>query len=48
MTYYVLQQDSIINKVLIVEDDKSISKLMAITIGKGAARQHGSGQDDCP
>ena len=35
MTYYVLQQDSIINKVLIVEDDKSISKLMAITIGKG-------------
>lgn len=35
LTYYVLQQDSIINKVLIVEDDKSINKLMAISIGKG-------------
>jgi DNA-binding response OmpR family regulator len=35
MTYYILDEGSQINKVLIVEDDKSISKLMAITIGKG-------------
>ncbi len=35
MTYYILDEGTQINKVLIVEDDKSISKLMAITIGKG-------------
>ncbi len=34
LTYYILQQDSI-RKVLIVEDDKSINKLMAVSIGKG-------------
>lgn len=34
LTYYTLKQDEI-NKVLIVEDDKSINKLMALSIGKG-------------
>ncbi|MEM3227622.1 MAG: response regulator transcription factor [Candidatus Micrarchaeaceae archaeon] len=34
LTYYTLQQDTI-NKVLIVEDDRSINKLMALSIGKG-------------
>lgn len=34
LTYYTLQQDTI-SKVLIVEDDKSINKLMALSIGKG-------------
>jgi DNA-binding response OmpR family regulator len=33
-TYYTLKQDEI-NRVLIVEDDKSINKLMALSIGKG-------------
>ncbi|MGC8478973.1 MAG: response regulator [Candidatus Micrarchaeia archaeon] len=34
LTYYTLEQDAI-SKVLIVEDDKSINKLMALSIGKG-------------
>ena len=34
LTYYTLKQDEI-NKVLVVEDDKSINKLMALSIGKG-------------
>lgn len=35
MTYYPLQQEGTVRKVLIVEDDKSINKLMALSIGKG-------------
>ena len=34
LTYYPLQEGSI-RKVLIVEDDKNINKLMALSIGKG-------------
>ena len=35
MTYYVLQEDKQLRKVLIVEDDKNINKLMALSLGKG-------------
>lgn len=35
MTYYLLQQQDTLRKVLIVEDDKNINKLMALSIGKG-------------
>ncbi len=35
MTYYMLQQESAMRRVLIIEDDKNISKLMALSIGKG-------------
>jgi len=34
-TYYMLQDDNPIKKVLIVEDDKSINKLMAVSLGEG-------------
>ena len=34
LTYYILQQENTLRRVLIVEDDKNISKLMAISIGK--------------
>ena len=34
LTYYVLEPDKV-RKVLIVEDDKNINKLMALSIGKG-------------
>ncbi|HIH50097.1 TPA: response regulator, partial [Candidatus Micrarchaeota archaeon] len=34
LTYYPLQEGSL-RKVLIVEDDKNINKLMALSIGKG-------------
>ncbi|MCL4373443.1 MAG: response regulator [Candidatus Marsarchaeota archaeon] len=34
LTYYMLQQEKDLRKVLIVEDDKNINKLMAISIGK--------------
>jgi len=34
LTYYMLQQPSHLKKVIIVEDDKNINKLMAISIGK--------------
>jgi DNA-binding response OmpR family regulator len=33
-TYYMLQQENALRKVLIVEDDKNINKLMALSIGK--------------
>ncbi len=33
LTYYILQQDAM-RRVLIIEDDKNISKLMALSIGK--------------
>ncbi|MCL4372409.1 response regulator [Candidatus Marsarchaeota archaeon] len=35
LTYYILQEPNSLRKVLIVEDDKNINKLMAISIGKG-------------
>ncbi|MGC8651820.1 MAG: response regulator [Candidatus Micrarchaeia archaeon] len=34
LTYYMLQQENTLRKVLIVEDDKNINKLMALSIGK--------------
>jgi DNA-binding response OmpR family regulator len=34
MMYYPLQQQNLLRKVLIVEDDKNINKLMALSIGK--------------
>ncbi len=35
MTYYLLQDPDALRKVLIVEDDKNINKLMALSLGKG-------------
>ncbi len=35
LTYYPLQEQATLRKVLIVEDDKNINKLMAISIGRG-------------
>ncbi len=35
LTYYVLQDPNVLRKVLIVEDDKNINKLMALSLGKG-------------
>ncbi len=35
LTYYILQQEEALRRVLIIEDDKNISKLMALSIGKG-------------
>ncbi|MGI0100871.1 MAG: response regulator transcription factor [Candidatus Micrarchaeaceae archaeon] len=35
LTYYPLQEQSTLRKVLIVEDDKNINKLMALSIGRG-------------
>jgi DNA-binding response OmpR family regulator len=35
MTYYILQDANALRRVLIVEDDKNINKLMALTIGRG-------------
>ncbi len=35
LTYYILQQENDLRKILIVEDDKNINKLMALSIGKG-------------
>ena len=35
MMYYPLQQQDALRKVLIVEDDRNINKLMALSIGKG-------------
>ncbi|MGD0510457.1 MAG: response regulator [Candidatus Micrarchaeaceae archaeon] len=35
LTYYPLQEQSKFSKVLIVEDDKNINKLMALSIGRG-------------
>lgn len=34
LTYYVLQDTSTMRRVFVVEDDKNISRLMAITVGK--------------
>ncbi len=35
LTYYILQDKSIFNRIMIVEDDKNINRLMALSIGKG-------------
>jgi CheY-like chemotaxis protein len=35
LTYYLLQTADYLRRVLIVEDDKNINKLMALSIGKG-------------
>ncbi|MDE1865282.1 MAG: response regulator [Candidatus Micrarchaeota archaeon] len=35
LTYYPLQEGEALRKILIVEDDKNINKLMALSIGKG-------------
>jgi DNA-binding response OmpR family regulator len=35
LTYYSLQENTVLRKVLVVEDDKNINKLMALSIGKG-------------
>ena len=35
LTYYVLQADNALRKVLVVEDDRNINKLMALSLGKG-------------
>jgi DNA-binding response OmpR family regulator len=35
LTYYPLQSDNELRKVLIVEDDKNINRLMSLSIGKG-------------
>ncbi|MGC8571882.1 MAG: response regulator [Candidatus Micrarchaeia archaeon] len=35
MTYYMLQQQDHLKNIIIVEDDKNINKLMALSIGKG-------------
>ncbi|MEM0094415.1 MAG: response regulator [Candidatus Micrarchaeaceae archaeon] len=34
-TYYVLQETPALRRIMIVEDDKNINKLMALSIGKG-------------
>jgi CheY-like chemotaxis protein len=35
LTYYMLQEQDRIKRIFIVEDDKNINKLMALTLGKG-------------
>ncbi|MEM0087269.1 MAG: response regulator [Candidatus Micrarchaeaceae archaeon] len=35
LTYYVLQETTPLRRIMIVEDDKNINKLMALSIGKG-------------
>ncbi len=35
LTYYSLLDKPLINKILIVEDDKNINRLMALSVGKG-------------
>ncbi|MCL5434079.1 MAG: response regulator [Candidatus Marsarchaeota archaeon] len=35
LTYYMLQQQDHLKNIIIVEDDKNINKLMALSIGKG-------------
>lgn len=34
LTYYILQSEPILRRIMIVEDDKNINKLMALTLGK--------------
>ncbi len=35
LTYYMLQDEQVLNRVMIVEDDRNINKLMALSVGKG-------------
>ncbi len=35
LTYYILQEEPNLRKILIVEDDKNINKLMTLSVGKG-------------
>ncbi len=35
LTYYMLQDEQVLNRVMIVEDDKNINKLMALSVGRG-------------
>jgi len=35
LTYYMLQEEQQINKIFVVEDDKNINRLMALSVGKG-------------
>jgi DNA-binding response OmpR family regulator len=35
LTYYILTEKPTFNRIMIVEDDKNINKLMALSIGKG-------------
>ncbi len=35
LTYYILQDKPMFNRIMIVEDDKNINKLMALSIGRG-------------
>jgi DNA-binding response OmpR family regulator len=35
LTYYVLQSEPVLRRIVIVEDDKNISKLMSLSVGKG-------------
>ncbi|MDE1768384.1 MAG: response regulator [Candidatus Micrarchaeota archaeon] len=34
LTYYILQNEPALRRIMVVEDDKNISKLMALTLGK--------------
>ena len=35
LTYYILEDKPLFNRIMIVEDDRNINKLMALSIGKG-------------
>ncbi len=35
LTYYVLQSENVLRRIIIVEDDKNINKLMSLSVGKG-------------
>ncbi len=35
LTYYILQEQQPVRRIMIVEDDKNINKLMALSIGRG-------------
>ncbi|MGC8662411.1 MAG: response regulator [Candidatus Micrarchaeia archaeon] len=35
LTYYILQEEPELRKILVVEDDKNINKLMTLSVGKG-------------
>ena len=34
LTYYILQSEPILRRIMVVEDDKNINKLMALSMGK--------------
>lgn len=35
MTYYLLQNEPLLRRIMVVEDDKNINKLMTLSVGKG-------------